>query len=292
MSNDTPAEVWVEVSGRRAALFARAPESRELILEPRLAVEDDAGARLAVATLPPQQDAPGPAGSVVVPAGQDRKLATWTGEVDLPAIQGPSPTAILVETGPKEPGAGEERASAPPGRYGLRLFSFLDGEPLASAAAFELPPATGGISILDAGQDDASFVKAFLAEAREVGEECWLRPGRWEEAELEEMARLADLDAIPSLHRELLLRVRRLRIADHDLVTPPSAEEDLEVVRVHARERELFPWFSQKPYDRGEFICFDLESGALVQTRQLRVEPLGQSPRGYLVELLRRARER
>lgn len=293
-NQNTKSSLRVEVSDRQITFWLSAPTTQKLLLDPHSLLEDETGARVAHLTLPAPDSEDGPKGALVIPAGREVRLAVWTGEIDLPALPGQNPRAVLEESGPDEPGPGERRVFAPPGRYRLTLFSFLQGEPVAHVE-FSLPPShgaargrVGGLS----SEDDASFVKAFLAEARLLREGCRIRPGRFSDADLAEMARLAEIPQIPAIHRELLLRVRRLQIADHDLVTPPILEEDLEVVRASTGEQDLFPWFSLKPYDREEFVCFDLNKGGLVHTLYRSVDPLRESPREYLLALLQQASTR
>lgn len=285
-------EAWTERDGRRIALRARA--QGPLLLDPRLYLEDEKGARLAAITLPTPAEAKGPSGARSFSADQEAELFVWGGELSLPMVDGPLPTLRPAHAAPPSDDDEEEaRRLMPPGLYRFVLISFLDGEPIATAP-FTLPP--GGAPVaraVDLGQDDASFVRAFLHELRALPPEAaWTKPGRWSEDELREMARLADAEVVPPLQRELLLRVRRLRLADHDLVTPPIIEDDMEEIRVQARDHEFFPWFSQKPYDAGAFICFDLARGGLVQIANLRVSPLSESPREFLLNLLRHAKTR
>jgi hypothetical protein len=176
----------------------------------------------------------------------------------------------------------------PRGRYCAKVFSFADGEPLAEVW-FEVSSSESTLGLSNEALDDSAFVRGFLQEARLLGEECFVKPGRWSVEELDEMARCAELSSIPVLHRELLLRVRRLRIADHDLVTPPMIEEDLENLSLQGDDTELFPWFSVEPYDAGCYICIDIDTGDLVRVSYREHERLDETPREYLRKLLQRA---
>jgi hypothetical protein len=287
---------WAEVQQRTVSLFASAALA-PMLLEPRVLIESQANsdtsspphfsikanAKLAFST------ESGPRGALVIEPNQTRKIFVWSGELDRPSINGPS--TLAVHTGAEAPGNGYERGPAMPGSYKITLFSFLDGEPLPSVQVV-LPPSNDHSLRAQDATDDHSFVKAFLQEAKELPEEAfWIRPGRYDEKEIAEMAYLVEQTQIPALHRELLQRCKRLQLLEHDLVTPPILADDLEEVRVHARDRDLFPWFALKPYDSGDFICFDLENGGLVRARQLQIEPIAESPRQYLLKLLQLAKE-
>jgi hypothetical protein len=286
----THEKIWAEVRQRTVSIFAAASSEGSFILEPRLLIEAPEAKSAYTARLLDTPVQSGPKGSITIEANQSVKLFTWSGEVDQPNIAGPSP--LVVSMGNQEPGSGYDRVPATPGKYRITLFSFLNGEALSPIEVL-LPPGNDTALRPEDATDDGSFVRAFLHEAKELPQEdFWMKPGRYDEKEIMEMAYLIDRTGIPSLHRELLLRCKRLQILEHDLVTPPIIADDLEEVRIHSRERDLFPWFSLKPYDRGDFICFDLEHGGLVRAHHLQIEPIAESPRLYLLKLLRKAKER
>jgi hypothetical protein len=283
-------QVWAEVQQRTVSIFAAASSEKSFILEPRVVIEAQEPKLSYMARLLDTSLQSGPKGSITIEANQRAKLFTWSGEVDQPNIAGPS--ALAVSLGNQEPGSGYDRVPAAPGKYRISLFSFLDGEAL-SPMELLLPPGNDSVLRPEDATDDSSFIRAFLHEAKDLAQEdFWMKPGRYDEKEIMEMAYLIDRTGIPALHRELLLRCKRLQILEHDLVTPPIIADDLEEVRIHARDRDLFPWFALKPYDSGDFICFDLEHGGLVRAHHLQIEPIGESPRAYLLKLLRKAKER
>jgi hypothetical protein len=286
----TQEKVWAEVQQRMVSIFAAASAERAFILEPRVLIEAPEAKHAFTARLVDTPLQTGPKGSITIEPNQSVRLFTWSGEVDQPNITGPS--ALAVSTGNQEPGSGYDRVQATPGTYRITLFSFLDGEAL-SPVEVSLPPGSDSVLRPEDATDDSSFVRAFLHEARELPQEdFWMKPGRYDEKEIMEMAYLIDRTGIPALHRELLLRCKRLQMLEHDLVTPPILADDLEEVRIHARDRDLFPWFALKPYDSGDFICFDLEKGGLVRAHHLQIEPIAESPRAYLLKLLRKAKEK